>query len=48
MKNSKISLITPLIVDYRMPFFSLLDKNYDITYLITRTPKSHTASIKRT
>ena len=48
MKNPKISLITPLIVDFRMPFFSLLDKYYNITYLITRTSKLNTQSTKGT
>lgn len=46
--NPKLALINIYFVDYKMPLFELLHKNYDITYLITRKSKEHTESIKGT
>ena len=48
MKNPKIALVNIYFVEYKMPLFELLHKNYDITYLITRKSEEHTKSIKGT
>jgi len=46
MKETKILLITQLLVNDKMRLFKLLDQSYDITYLITRKTEEHTKTIK--
>ena len=48
MNNPKIALVNIYFVEYKMPLFELLHKNYNITYLMTRKSEQHTKSIKGT